>query len=100
MLNRFVAPHLPSEPILLGFAEMTGAWRSISVALVLSSPTAGVTRYPRPTEPGLSSGGSFRRFPATAQLTCRNIVTHFAPNVNQNALGYGALSVSSSFGAE
>ena len=32
--------------------------RYISVALVLGSPPAGVTRYPCPVEPGLSSPGS------------------------------------------
>ena len=30
-------------------------WRYISVALFLGSPPAGVTRYPCPMEPGLSS---------------------------------------------
>ena len=30
-------------------------WRYISVALFLKSPSAGVTRYPCPMEPGLSS---------------------------------------------
>src|SRR5699024_4668145 len=30
-------------------------WRYISVALFLGSPPAGVTRYPCPVEPGLSS---------------------------------------------
>ena len=30
-------------------------WRYISVALFLKSPSAGVTRYPCPVEPGLSS---------------------------------------------
>ena len=34
--------------------------RHISVALVLRSPSAGVTRYPCPVEPGLSSQGAFR----------------------------------------
>ena len=35
--------------------------RFISVALVLKSPSAGVTRYPCPMEPGLSSQEAFRR---------------------------------------
>ena len=30
-------------------------WRYLSVALFLKSPSAGVTRYPCPVEPGLSS---------------------------------------------
>ncbi len=34
--------------------------RHISVALVLRSPSAGVTRYPCPMEPGLSSYSTFR----------------------------------------
>ena len=39
--------------------------RYLSVALVLGLPPAGVTRYPCPVEPGLSSSGSFR-FPSAA----------------------------------
>ena len=35
------------------------AGRYLSVALVLGSPPAGVTRYPCPVEPGLSSQGAF-----------------------------------------
>ena len=35
-------------------------WRYISVALFLKSPSAGVTRYPCPVEPGLSSWTAFR----------------------------------------
>jgi len=34
--------------------------RYISVALFLKSPSAGVTRYPCPMEPGLSSCAAFR----------------------------------------
>ena len=41
-----------------GGAEPSG--RYISVALVLGSPPAGVTRYPCPVEPGLSSHGAFQ----------------------------------------
>ena len=37
--------------------------RHISVALVLGSPPAGVTCYPCPMKPGLSSRGSFRPRP-------------------------------------
>ena len=44
------------------------AWRYISVALVLGSPPAGVTRYPCPMEPGLSSRTDFRLVPAAARL--------------------------------
>ena len=37
-----------------------GPWRYLSVALFLGSPPAGVTRYPCPMEPGLSSRRAFR----------------------------------------
>ena len=40
---------------------------TISVALVRGSPLAGVTRYPCPMEPGLSSRTSFRIVPAVAR---------------------------------
>ena len=49
--------------------------RYLSVALVLRSPSAGVTRYPCPVEPGLSSPGSFRNPAAAVQPGCGNIVT-------------------------
>ena len=45
--------------------------RYISVALFLKSPSAGVTRYPCPVEPGLSSWTDFRPVPATIQRTRR-----------------------------
>ncbi len=47
----------------------SAARRYISVALVLKSPSAGVTRYPCPVEPGLSSRTGFRHMPATVWLT-------------------------------
>ena len=43
--------------------------RYISVALVRGSPLAGVTRYPCPVEPGLSSRTGFRLVPAAVRLT-------------------------------
>ena len=43
--------------------------RSVSVALVLMSPSAGVTRYPCPVEPGLSSRTAFRLVPAAIERT-------------------------------
>ena len=43
-------------------------WRYISVALFLKSPSAGVTRYPCPVEPGLSSWTAFRPAHATVCL--------------------------------
>ena len=41
--------------------------RYISVALVRGSPLAGVTRYPCPMEPGLSSRTGFRLMPAAVR---------------------------------
>ena len=52
-------------------------WRYISVALVRGSPLAGVTRYPYPVEPGLSSRTGFRLMPATIQRTCDKYFTQF-----------------------
>ena len=46
----------------------------ISVALVLRSPSAGVTRYPCPAEPGLSSFGAFRPPSAAVRPGRENIV--------------------------
>ncbi len=43
--------------------------RYISVALFLKSPSAGVTRYPCPVEPGLSSWTAFRPAHAAVCLT-------------------------------
>ena len=48
----------PFQPYLADSCESAG--RYISVALVLGSPPAGVTRYPCPVKPGLSSSASFR----------------------------------------
>ena len=58
----------PSGALLPHLSTLTGRHRPqpaiyqryISVALVLKSPSAGVTRYPCPMEPGLSSQGAFR----------------------------------------
>ena len=54
--------------------------RYISVALVRGSPLAGVTRYPYPVEPGLSSRTGFRLMPATIQRTCVKYFTQFVPD--------------------
>ena len=54
-LDHFAAPPLPTETTLLGFGRSPTTRRYISVALFLKSPSAGVTRYPCPVEPGLSS---------------------------------------------
>jgi len=46
-------PHLSTLTPAIDTCQPTR--RYISVALVLKSPSAGVTRYPCPAEPGLSS---------------------------------------------
>ena len=48
--------------------ERNSHGRYISVALFLKSPSAGVTRYPCPVEPGLSSWTAFRPAHATVCL--------------------------------
>ena len=48
--------------------------RYISVALVLGSPPAGVTRYPYPVKPGLSSRSAFQPLPAAVRPGRGNIV--------------------------
>ena len=67
--------HTPSGELLPRLSTLTrrhGAdGRYISVALFLKSPPAGVTRYPCPVEPGLSSWTDFRPVPATIQRTRR-----------------------------
>ena len=55
--------------------------RHISVALVLRSPSAGVTRYPCPAEPGLSSYSTFRRLHAAVQPGCPPILSYQRTNV-------------------
>ena len=52
--------------------------RYLSVALVLGSPPAGVTRYPCPAEPGLSSRGAFRPPPAAVRPGRGPIVADFS----------------------
>ena len=47
-----------------------GARRYISVALVLGSPPAGVTRYPCPAEPGLSSQAGLSPRPRGCPAYC------------------------------
>ena len=61
---------------------LTGESRlHISVALVLRSPSAGVTRYPCPVEPGLSSSAAFRLASAAVRPGRGNIVLQQMPNV-------------------
>ena len=65
------------------------AQRYISVALVLRLPSAGVTRYPCPVEPGLSSSAAFRLASAAVQPGRGNIVTETAANVKYLANSFG-----------
>ena len=62
--------------------------RYLSVALVLRSPSAGVTRYPCPVEPGLSSSAAFRLASAAVQPGRGNIVTETAANVKYLAKSF------------
>ena len=63
--------HEPSGELLPRLSTLTpptqaSARRYLSVALFLKLPSAGVTRYPCPVEPGLSSWTAFRPVHATA----------------------------------
>ena len=68
------------------FALTPQAGRYISVALVLKSPSAGVTRYPCPVEPGLSSRRAFRRRRATVCLPREAYCTKTAAVCQQAAI--------------
>ncbi len=72
--------------------------RYISVALVLRSPSAGVTRYPYPVEPGLSSPESFRFSAAAVRPGCPTIVPQDGPLVK--CLAKSFFSVYTSTGKE
>ena len=76
----FTAPtclHAAGE-LLPRLSTLTGkSRRYISVALVRGSPLAGVTRYPCPVEPGLSSRASFRNAPAVVWPARLEDFTHF-----------------------
>ena len=74
--------HEPSGELLPRLSTLTpptraSARRYFSVALFLKSPSAGVTRYPCPVEPGLSSWTAFRPAHATVclprSLHCRGV---------------------------
>ena len=57
--------------------------RYISVALVRGLPLAGVTRYPCPVEPGLSSCAGFRPAPAVVRPAhTEGILLNFGFEVN------------------
>ena len=60
------------------FSPGGGSTRYISVALVRGFPLAGVTRYPCPVEPGLSSRTGFRRVRAAAPPL---YIIHISPKV-------------------
>lgn len=77
--------HGTSE-LLPHFSTLTGGSshrRYLSVALVRGSPLAGVTRYPCPVEPGLSSRTGFRLVPAVVRPAHWPIVTSFQAQVNK-----------------
>ena len=59
--------------------------RYLSVALVLRSPSAGVTRYPCPVEPGLSSPAAFQLAAAAVRPSCRCILLYFVSIVKHLA---------------
>ena len=71
-----------ASALLPHFFTMTAQRRlHLSVALVLRSPSAGVTRYPCPVKPGLSSRSAFRHEPAAARPGRGAIVSHRRSNV-------------------
>ena len=67
------------------------AQRYISVALVRGSPLAGVTRYPCPVEPGLSSRTAFRLVPAVVRPARKGILIENGGEVNKNIV-FGPVS--------
>ena len=70
---RFAAAGGADIPFFL-ISTVLPQWRYISVALFLKSPSAGVTRYPCPVEPGLSSWTAFRPAHATVCFTRLSIL--------------------------
>ena len=84
--------HTPSGELLPRLSTLTApqaARRYISVALFLKSPSAGVTRYPCPVEPGLSSWTGFRPVPATIQRTRRVNSTQTTAESQRKFIGHG-----------
>ena len=75
-----------------------GTRRYISVALFLKSPSAGVTRYPCPVEPGLSSRRAFRSRRATACLTRPTILQERGALVNESSPPSGKICLSTAGG--
>ena len=74
--------HTPLGALLPHLSTLTvrriAAQRFISVALFLRSLWAGVTRYPCPAEPGLSSCAAFRRCARDCPTRSRKYCTLFA----------------------
>ena len=70
--------YAPSGELLPRLSILTGrrkaGRRSISVALFLGSPPAGVTRYPCPAEPGLSSQAGLSPRPRGCPAYCLLII--------------------------
>ena len=69
---------LPPQNIRFAGHPFLGLRRFISVALFLRSLWAGVTRYPCPAEPGLSSCAAFRRCARDCPTRSRMYCTLFA----------------------
>ena len=71
--------YAPSGELLPRLSILTGrrkaGRRSISVALFLGSPPAGVTRYPCPAEPGLSSQAGLSPRPRGCPAYCKGYHT-------------------------
>ncbi len=76
-------------PHLFTLAERQAFQWYLSVALVLRSPSAGVTRYPCPVEPGLSSSAAFRHASAAVRPGRGNIVLQEGQNVKCLAKSFG-----------
>ena len=75
----FTGPHCSQAAgeLLPRLSTLTASMsrRYISVALFLKSPSAGVTRYPCPMEPGLSSCKAFRPVHTAAWLALTYFTT-------------------------
>ena len=73
----------PSGALLPHLSTLTAlGQRYISVALFLKSPSAGVTRYPCPVEPGLSSCTAFRHSTRDCPIWSQVILPDLPPLVN------------------
>ena len=84
----FTSPNClqPARALLPHVSTLAPAAREryLSVALVRGSPLAGVTRYPCPMEPGLSSSTGFRPVSAVVRPAhTAGIVLNFKREVNK-----------------